>query len=150
MGKYVNENLGVGEEVLFETHLNYVMLWITLLLLLPMGWCLSSYFFYIFVAIFPILFLYYYLNVKTSEFVVTNRKVFIKYGILSIISLEINLDKIESIGVNQDILGMMFGYGTITVSGTGGTMQFFNYIDNPIDFRKNVSMAIDKYNEDKK
>ncbi len=144
MGKYVNQNLGNGEYVLFETHLNYVTLWITLLLLLPLGYFLSSYFFYAFIGIFPILLLYYYLTVKTSEFVVTNRKVFIKYGIIATTSLEINLNKIESIGVNQDVLGRVCGYGTIIVSGTGGTQQVFNYIDNPIEFRQNVSQAIDE------
>ncbi len=144
MGKYVNQNLGAGEEVLFETHLNYIMLWITVLIMMPIGFFLSSYLLYVFIALFPILFLYYHLSVKTSEFVVTNKKVFIKYGIISITSLEINLDKIESIGVNQDILGRICGYGTIIVSGTGGTQQFFNFIDNPIEFRKSVSEAIDK------
>ncbi len=143
MGRYVNENLGKGEEVLFETHLNYVMIWVMALFFLPMGFFLSMYFFYIFAVLFPVLFLYYYIQIKTSEFVVTNRKVFIKYGVISTVSLEINLDKIESIGVNQDILGRICGYGTIVVSGTGGTQHVFNYIDEPIEFRKNVASAID-------
>ncbi len=143
MGKYVNENLGKNEVVLFETHLNYIMLWVTVLLLLPLGFLLSYYFFFLIAFIFPILFLYYYLSVKTSEFVVTSKKVFVKYGILSIVSAEINLDKIESIRVNQDILGRIGNYGSIIISGTGGTQQVFDFIDNPIDFRKAVAGAID-------
>jgi uncharacterized membrane protein YdbT with pleckstrin-like domain len=47
-----------------------------------------------------------------------------------------NLSKIESVNVNQGILGRMLGYGTIVVVGTGGTNEPFAYITDPLTFRK--------------
>jgi uncharacterized membrane protein YdbT with pleckstrin-like domain len=47
-----------------------------------------------------------------------------------------NLSKIESVNVDQSILGRMLGYGTIRIIGTGGTREEFPNISNPIEFRK--------------
>jgi uncharacterized membrane protein YdbT with pleckstrin-like domain len=52
------------------------------------------------------------------------------------------LNKVESIQVNQDILGRILGYGSITVSGTGGTKDPFHKIDAPLEFRKKVQEQI--------
>ena len=47
-----------------------------------------------------------------------------------------NLAKVESVNVDQSILGRILGYGTITVIGTGGTREPFYRISSPLDFRK--------------
>lgn len=62
---------------------------------------------------------------KTSEFVVTNKRVTIKVGVIQRQSLEILLKQIESIAVHQGIFGRIFGYSFITVVGTGGTKKLF-------------------------
>jgi uncharacterized membrane protein YdbT with pleckstrin-like domain len=74
----------------------------------------------------------------TSEFAVTNRRVIVKTGLLSRRTIEINISRVESVQVDQDIFGRLFSYGAITVIGTGGTKEPFTLIDNPQQFRRMV------------
>ena len=72
----------------------------------------------------------------TSEFVITNKRVIIKVGLISRRTIEMNHNKIESVGVDQGILGRILGYGTIKVVGSGGTKEIFPSISKPLEFRK--------------
>jgi uncharacterized membrane protein YdbT with pleckstrin-like domain len=47
-----------------------------------------------------------------------------------------NLNKIESVNVDQSIMGRLLGYGTVTIIGTGGSRETFEQIADPIQFRK--------------
>jgi len=47
-----------------------------------------------------------------------------------------NLSKIESVNVDQSILGRILGYGTIRIVGSGGTKEEFPNIRKPLEFRK--------------
>lgn len=67
---------------------------------------------------------------------VTNKRIIVKIGIFSRRTLEMNLNKIESVNVDQNIFGRMFGYGTITIIGTGGTREAFPNIGDAVEFRK--------------
>jgi len=49
--------------------------------------------------------------------------------------MEMFVSKIESVAVNQGIVGRMFDYGTVTIRGTGGTAEPFKVIAHPIEFR---------------
>ncbi len=77
----------------------------------------------------------------TSEFAVTNKRVIIKVGLISRRTLEMMLSKIEAVAVDQGIGGRIFGYGTITVTGTGGTNEPFKQIAGPLEFRRAVQAA---------
>ena len=74
----------------------------------------------------------------TSEFAVTNRRVIVKTGLLARRTIEINISRVESVQVDQDIFGRLFNYGGITVIGTGGTKEPFTMIENPQAFRRIV------------
>lgn len=78
----------------------------------------------------------------SSEFAITNKRVLIKVGLIRRHSLELLLQKVEGIGVDQGILGRIFGYGTITVSGVGGTKEAFQRISNPLEFRRQVQASL--------
>jgi len=49
---------------------------------------------------------------------------------------EMNLQKIESVGVDQSLPGRLPGYGDITIIGTGGTREQFRSIADPVRFRR--------------
>ncbi|MGQ2964579.1 PH domain-containing protein [Methylophilus sp.] len=83
-----------------------------------------------------------YIRHMTSEFAITNKRVLIKVGFIQRHSLEVLLHKVEGIGVNQSILGRVFGFGTIIVTGTGGTKETFDQIASPLEFRKQVQMHL--------
>lgn len=97
----------------------------------------------IFLAIGVVLFLIRKVKSNSSEFAVTNKRVMIKAGVFQRHSVEVLLSKVESIGVDQGILGKMLGYGTIIVAGTGGTKEPFVQVENPLEFRRQVLIAED-------
>lgn len=89
-----------------------------------------------------ILFLPPWIKASSSEFAITNKRVLIKVGLIRRHSLELLLQKVEGIGVDQGLLGRILGYGTITVSGVGGTKEAFRMISNPLDFRREVQASL--------
>ena len=84
---------------------------------------------------------------SATEMAVTNRRVLVKVGIITCRSIEIMLSKIESIRVDQSLMGRMLSFGTIVVRGTGGTPEPFANIADPMEFRRQVQEQIDKLPE---
>lgn len=72
----------------------------------------------------------------TTELAITNKRVIAKTGLISRNTIELNLSKIESIRVDQSILGRIFNYGSIIVAGAGTPQAPVVGISNPMDFRK--------------
>ena len=56
-----------------------------------------------------------------TEFAVTNRRVISKRGFIWRRTEEMNMDKVETVDVDQTVLGRLLDYGTIRVMGTGGS-----------------------------
>jgi uncharacterized membrane protein YdbT with pleckstrin-like domain len=75
----------------------------------------------------------------TTELAVTDRRIIFKRGFIRRRSIEMNMDKVESVDVDQSILGRIFGYGDITVRGTGTGIEPLQGIDSPIEFRNHVT-----------
>jgi len=83
-----------------------------------------------------------FIRYSTSEFGITNKRVLAKVGFIRRNSLEVLLSKVEGIQVNQGILGRILGFGSIVVSGTGGTKDPFHKISAPLEFRRRVQEQI--------
>jgi hypothetical protein len=81
---------------------------------------------------------------NATEMAVTNRRVVIKTGLASRKTIEMLLNKVESIEVSETTGGRMLGYGTIVVIGTGGTPQPFHKVAHPLEFRSQVQQQIEK------
>lgn len=79
---------------------------------------------------------------STSEFGVTSKRVIIKVGLVRRRTLELLLRQVESIQVEQSILGRIFDYGSITLSGTGGVREVFHNIAAPLEFRRKIQSLI--------
>jgi uncharacterized membrane protein YdbT with pleckstrin-like domain len=88
-----------------------------------------------------------WLTYTTSEFAVTDKRVVIKVGWIRRRTLETMLSKVEGVGVDQGLTGRMLGYGTIEVTGTGGTREEFTRIADPLEFRRQVQAAISAADE---
>ncbi len=80
----------------------------------------------------------------TTEFAVTNRRVIAKTGFIRRHTLEMLLIKIESVAVNQPVLGRLLNFGSVTVTGTGGTRERFRAIVDPIGVRKKINQIIER------
>lgn len=81
------------------------------------------------------------ITLMTSEMAVTNIKVIAKRGVISRDTIEMGLSKVESIQVHQGILGRLFDYGTIIVSGAGNPQAPIRGIAQPMKFRAAVLQA---------
>jgi uncharacterized membrane protein YdbT with pleckstrin-like domain len=81
---------------------------------------------------------------NATEMAVTNRRVVIKTGLASRKTIEMLLNKVESIEVSETTVGRMLGYGTIVVIGTGGTPEPFHKVAHPLQFRSQVQQQIEK------
>ena len=75
----------------------------------------------------------------TTEVAVTNKRIIYKRGFISRYTIEMHLDKVESVDVAQSILGRIFGYGDILVRGVGASLEPLRNIESPIEFRNNVT-----------
>jgi uncharacterized membrane protein YdbT with pleckstrin-like domain len=75
----------------------------------------------------------------TTEIDVTNRRIVYKRGLINRHTVEMNMDKVESVDVDQSIMGRLLDYGDITVRGTGETMEVMRGIGAPLDFRNHVT-----------
>jgi len=77
----------------------------------------------------------------TTEVAVTDKRIIYKRGFISRYTIEMHLDKVESVDVDQTILGRVFGYGDILVHGTGATLEPLRNIESPIELRNHVTAA---------
>jgi uncharacterized membrane protein YdbT with pleckstrin-like domain len=75
---------------------------------------------------------------NATEMAVTNKRVLIKTGLASRRTLDVMLSRVESIGVEETVIGRLLAYGTVVVRGTGGTPEAFVMIDHPQEFRRAV------------
>lgn len=78
------------------------------------------------------------------EFAVTNKRVIYCKGIASISTDELFLDKIESVLVTQGLLGRWWGYGSVSVRGTGGSWEPFSYVADPLLLRRRIQEQIER------
>ena len=153
MGRYIDEILQPGEKVLYSTNAHWmfylpaIAAWLLALVLLILSrttvtegiilLCLSA------SAIVAIVGLYW--SVKawfhrwTTETDVTNKRVVHKTGFVKRRTFEIALDKIESVDVNQTILGRMLDYGNVTILGVGEGKETIATIAAPLSFRNAIT-----------
>jgi uncharacterized membrane protein YdbT with pleckstrin-like domain len=77
--------------------------------------------------------------VSSTEFGVTDHRVIVKRGLVSLHTVEMNVDKVESVDVDQTILGRMLGYGSVTVHGVGARWDPITRIADPLGFRSAIT-----------
>ena len=78
----------------------------------------------------------------SSEFAVTDKRVLGKVGFIERESDETLLSKIEAIAVDQGVIGRILGFGTVMITGTGGTQESFPRISEPLEFRRQIQSQI--------
>lgn len=125
---YVEDNLGPNETVRYRAQLHWIIFVPHIILML---------FLIGFVTILILL-----IRKQTTEIAVTSKRLIIKAGLISRKTIELKLDKLETLQVDQGILGRVCNYGTIRVVGTGGTNEPFKQVAAPLDLRKAINAAL--------
>jgi uncharacterized membrane protein YdbT with pleckstrin-like domain len=73
-----------------------------------------------------------------TEIIVTSRRVIYKTGFISRNTVEMNLDKVESVLVQQGILGRMLDFGTVIIRGVGAGLEPVDNIAAPLELHRHV------------
>ena len=149
---YVDSNLLEGEFVTFRTRLHWLLflgpVLLTVVILLPVAWFLASgtwsSYVWLPLGLALLILLATFIKRQSSDFAVTNKRIMMKVGVFRTRSIELLLSKVEAIAVDQSLLGRMFGYGNIVVTGSGGTKEPFSQIQAPLSFRRAVQSVTDK------
>lgn len=149
---YVERHLLPGERVLYKTRLHWVLFAKPGLVVLagailavllrqvqdpPWLWMIGG----VLALVGLVWGFVHYVEVMTSEFAVTTSRLIFKVGLVSRYTTELLLSKVESIGVQQGLVGRMLNYGDLTVTGTGGAREVFRRVRDPIGFRNHVQQA---------
>lgn len=122
---YAEDVLIQGEQIIYKTK---VSLW-SMAMPIAIGITTSV----ILIGLFILL--YVFLVYRSTEIAITNKRIIYKTGFISRKTMEINLPKVESIQVEQSILGRIFDFGTVTISGTGSNQAEIEHVKKPVGLR---------------
>ncbi len=75
---------------------------------------------------------------STTELAVTDHRVIYKRGIIGRYTIEMARSKVESVDVVQSFLGRVLNFGTILVRGTGGSLEPFRNVEDPLRLRSAI------------
>ena len=79
-----------------------------------------------------------------TEIAVTNRRIIYKKGLIRRQTNEMNMDKVESVQIDQSILGRILNYGTVMILGTGEGFETLHAIASPIGLRNSITGTMHK------
>jgi hypothetical protein len=153
MGRYIDDILQPGEKVLYSTNAHWIFYFpaivagvvAVILLILSRATasegitllCLSA------AAVAALAALYWtvkgWFHRWTTETDVTNMRVVHKVGFIKRRTFEMSLDKVESVDVNQSILGRLLNYGDVTILGVGEGKETIRMIASPLAFRSFIT-----------
>ena len=154
MARYIDVILQPGEKVLYSTNAHWIfyfpaiLAWIVALVLALMSrqttseglvlLCLTA------SGLVALIALYWTLkgwfHRFTTETDVTNFRVVHKTGFITRKTFEMSLDKVESVDVDQTILGRIFNYGDVTIRGVGEGIEKIETIASPLAFRNSITV----------
>ena len=153
MGRYIDDILQPGEKVLYSTNAHWIFYlpaitaWLVALAFLvlsrlmvadtPMLLCLALAAISAVVALYKMLTAWFHR--WTTETDVTNLRVVHKAGFIKRRTFEMSLDKVESVDVNQSILGRILNYGNVTILGVGEGKETIATIASPLEFRNFIT-----------
>jgi uncharacterized membrane protein YdbT with pleckstrin-like domain len=149
---YVERVLQPGEQVRHISSIHWIVYWpgvaVALLAVaaywfgetrrLPRAWQYTA---YALALVAVVLLVKEWLQWWVTEIAVTNRRVIYKRGLIRLQTNEMNMDKVESVQVNQSILGRMFDFGTVRILGTGEGFEALQTIAGPIKLRNSITGA---------
>lgn len=70
----------------------------------------------------------------TTELVMTDRRVIVKTGLIRRSTEEMNRARIETVAIEQSVMGRVLNYGTVVFRGTGGGLEPISTIHDPLAF----------------
>lgn len=126
---YIKESLSDGEQVhaVFRLHwMAWISVWI---------WCLAA---LLTLGLLAPVAIYMWLSLRSLEQGVTNKRVIIKRGIISRRTEEMKIRSIETVELRQQLLGRLFGFGDVKITGRGTSDLVLRGVDDPMSVKRQI------------
>ena len=126
---YIEESLSAGEKIegLFRLHwVEWLPMWLWIILAIPTF------------GITLLIALYEFLKLRFQERGVTNKRVILKKGIISRKTEEMKLKSIETVEIDQGVLGRVLGFGTVKLTGKGVSDFLLKRIADPLAVKRTI------------
>jgi uncharacterized membrane protein YdbT with pleckstrin-like domain len=148
---YVQRVLQPGERVRHISSIHWIVYWpgVAVALLAVVAYLLSEtrvltgfwrYTAYALAFVAVVLLFQQWFHWWVTEIAVTNQRVIYKKGLVRRQTNEMNMDKVESVQIDQSILGRMLDYGNVTMLGTGEGFETLRNIASPIELRNSITL----------
>jgi uncharacterized membrane protein YdbT with pleckstrin-like domain len=131
---YIDDSLVEGETLIHRARVSWwSQFWLVFLGILLL------------VAVVGVVFLVWaWIRVRSTELAITSRRIIAKFGFVKRHTVEINLDKVESLKVEQGVWGRFLNFGTIFISGSGSSVAPIPDIADPLVFRRKFMEATNR------
>lgn len=139
MGKFVENNLLKDEEIVKKANLSKLSL--------ILSWVFGVLFCWLFLVP-TIKAIWNTLRYVNTYVVITNKRVVAKSGFGDSASLDLPLNKVQSVSVQQGVFQRLFKYGSLRISTASGEMKY-DSIQNPEQVRSVLMAQMDQYEEDR-
>lgn len=146
---YIEKNLAPRERLIYLTQLHWII-----------------FFFPAVITVAILVFIYYkpemrlanlvgvvlivYLYLATAiryiscEYGISTERVLMKEGFIRVRTFDTVLSRVESVELQQSLLGRIIGYGDVIVCGTGGDKTVFATISDPAAFRTKLMSVMNE------
>ena len=101
----------------------------------------------LFFVVAGIAFMYAYMIKHALFLIVTNQRIFVRAGIIKVDTVQIRLDRIESVEIQRTIPGQFLSYATLMVTGTGTMAAYIPYMANAVHLRDVINDILYKREE---
>lgn len=135
------------ENLVYQARLNWVIFFWPVVML-----CLATYlgvsytdFYYPSLILAGIGFIWFIITWFTYQFsslTIKKNQVIVRTGFLVRQTIDIPLSKVESVNIYQSIIGSLFQYGSLIITGTGGTRQFIKFLNRPLTCRRHIEQLM--------
>ena len=139
---YIDENLLPDEHVVYRADLHWIifaraiLVLVVGLVLVFVPWIAQASVVVLLIGV--VMLVPPFVAYRTTELGVTNKRVIVKTGLFRRRTLELLLRQVEAILVDQSLLGRLFGFGSITLTGTGGVREIFHRVRDPLELRRRI------------
>lgn len=97
----------------------------------------------LYVAIISLVWLFVaWLIYEFSSLTLKKNQIVLRTGLFVRQTVDIPLNKIESIDIRQSILGSLLRYGSLVITGTGGSRQMVHYLNQPLTCRRYIEQLM--------
>lgn len=135
----INKDLLNGEKIVSKANITYYSQLISITYVLILAFIVFKIFHLFSIFFLALIFLIIpIIKVKSTSLYLTNKRIIARFGLTKQQKVDILLKKVESIEIEQSLIGRLLNYGSITINGTGGRNPAIPYVHNPNEFKEEI------------